>query len=85
VALEDLSGPNVAAVLGLELGDVVQVKFTPNGIGTQIDKYARVIRVDHDIRPASHRLIFGFQTLDYASFILDDNEFGKLDIGRLGF
>jgi hypothetical protein len=85
VALEDLSGPNVAAVLGLELGDVVEVRFTPNGIGTQIDKYARVIRVDHDIRPASHRLIFGFQTLDYASFILDDNEFGKLDTGRLGF
>jgi hypothetical protein len=85
VALEDLSGPNVATVLGLELGDVVEVKFTPNNIGTQINKYARVIRVDHDIRPASHRLVFGFQTLDYASFILDDNEFGKLDTGRLGF
>ena len=85
VALEDLSGPNVATVLGLELGDVVQVKFTPNNIGTQINKYARVIRVDHDIRPAAHRLVFGFQTLDYASFVLDDNEFGKLDTGRLGF
>lgn len=85
VVLEDLTAPNVATVLSLELGDVVQVKFTPNSIGTQINKYARVIRVDHDIRPASHRLLFGFQTLDYASFILNDAVFGKIDTGRLGF
>jgi hypothetical protein len=85
VALEDLSDANTATVLGVELGDVVQIKFTPNGVGTQIDKYARVIAVDHSIVTGSHRLVFGFQTLDYASFILDDSEFGKLDTGRLGF
>lgn len=85
VALESLSDANTAAVLGVELGAVVRIKFTPNNIGTQIDNYARVIAIDHSIVTGSHRLVFGFQTLDYASFILDDGEFGKLDIGRLGF
>lgn len=85
VALEDLDGTNTAKVLGLELGNVVEVRFTPNKIGTQIDKYARVIKIDHSINPSSHRLVFGFQTLDYASFVLDDSEFGIMDIGRLGF
>jgi hypothetical protein len=35
--------------------------------------------------PMSHRITFGFQTLDYASLVLDDLEFGILDTGRLGF
>jgi hypothetical protein len=85
VKLEALSSGNQADVLGLEIGDVCEIKFTPNNVGTQIDKYATIIRIDHDIQPASHSITFGFQTLDYASLVLDDLEFGLLDTGRLGF
>ena len=85
VQLEALSSLNQTKVLGLEIGDVCQIKFTPNNVGTQIDKFASIIRIDHDIQPASHRITFGFQTLDYASLVLDDLEFGILDTGRLGF
>jgi hypothetical protein len=85
VQLEALSPTDQSDVLGLEIGDVARIKFTPNNVGSQIDKYASIIRIDHDIQPASHRITFGFQTLDYASLVLDDTEFGLLDTGRLGF
>ncbi len=85
VALEDLSSANQTAVLGLEIGDIAQIKFTPNQTGTQIDKYATIIRIDHEIVPMSHRITYGFETLDYASLVLDDTVFGLLDDGRLSF
>lgn len=85
VALEDLSSGNQALVLGLEIGDIAEIQFTPNNIGTQIDKYATIIRIDHEIVPMSHRITYGFETLDYASLVLDDSVFGLLDEGRLGF
>jgi hypothetical protein len=85
VQLESLTPSDQSDVLGLEIGDVARIKFTPNNVGSQIDKFASIIRIDHDIQPASHRITFGFQTLDYASLVLDDTEFGLLDTGRLGF
>jgi hypothetical protein len=85
VALEDLSSGNQTAVLSLEIGDIAQIKFTPNQTGTQIDKYATIIRIDHEIVPMSHRITYGFETLDYASLVLDDTVFGLLDDGRLSF
>lgn len=85
VQLEALSSGDQANVLGLEIGDVAEIKFTPNNVGTQIDKYASIIRIDHDIRSDSHSITFGFETLDYASLVLDDLEFGLLNTGRLGF
>jgi hypothetical protein len=85
VQLESLTPSDQADVLGLEIGDVARIKFTPNNVGSQIDKFASIIRIDHDIQIASHRITFGFQTLDYASLVLDDTEFGLLDTGRLGF
>lgn len=85
VALEDLSSANQASVLGLEIGDIARIKYTPNNTGSQIDKYASIIRIDHDIVPMSHRITFGFETLDYASLVLDDVVFGLLDDGRLSF
>jgi hypothetical protein len=54
-------------------------------VGSQIDQYATIIKIAHDIAPMSHRITFGFQTLDYASLVLDDLEFGLLNDGHLGF
>jgi len=85
VVLEDLTLAEQASVLSLEIGDISQIKFTPNQTGTQINKYASIIAIDHDIRPMSHRITYGFETLDYASLVLDDLVFGLLDDGRLSF
>jgi hypothetical protein len=84
VQLEALTSPEQVKVLGLEINDVCQIKFTPNGIGSAINKYATIIKIEHDIRPFQHRVVFGFETLDYASLVLDDLEFGILDVNQLG-
>ena len=85
VVLEDLTPAQQASILSLEIGDISEIKFTPNQTGTQIDKYASIIAIEHDIRPMSHRITYGFETLDYASLVLDDLIFGLLDDGRLSF
>jgi len=85
VALHDLNDTSLEQVLGLEVGDTGRIKFTPNGVGTQIDKFAAVIGISHAVSQSSHFVTFNFQTLDFASFVLDDSEFGILGTSRLGF
>jgi len=85
VQLEALTPAQESSVLGLKIGDTARIKFTPNRVGSQIDKYASIIKIDHEILPKSHRITFGFQTLEYASFVLDDLEFGILNTNQLGF
>lgn len=70
------------AALALELNDVVEIKFTPNGIAPAISKYAEIIRIDHSVGLVNHVLSFGFSTLDFSLFVLDDAQFGKLDSGN---
>ena len=82
VMLDDLSESEIAEVLGLELGDSAAIKFTPNKVGPQIIKYGQVIRIDHSIDPNMHMVSFGFATLDFTTFVLDDEIFGKLDSGN---
>jgi hypothetical protein len=83
VNLQEISTEEATAVLGLEIGSVVKISFTPNGIAPAIEKYAEVIAIAHDANITTHRVSLGFATLDYASFILDDAVFGKLDTGTL--
>lgn len=82
VILNDLSEQHLEQVLGLELGDAAAIKFTPNKTGPEIIKYAQVIRIDHNIDPLIHSVTFGFATLDFTTFVLDDAQFGKLDSGN---
>jgi hypothetical protein len=84
VQLEALTSAEQIKVLGLEINDICEIKFTPNKIGTPINKYALIIKIEHDIQPLQHRVVFGFETLDYASFVLDDLEFGILNVNQLG-
>lgn len=85
VVVDELSSANQALILGLEIGDFVTIKFTPNQIAPAIEKIAEIIRIDHDISPESHVVSLGFATLDYFLLVLDDPEFGKLDAGALAF
>lgn len=84
VNLSEITTEQATQVLGLELGSVVQISFTPNGIAPAIVKYAEVIAIAHAADVVAHRVSLGFSTLDYASFVLDDAVFGKLDTGTLG-
>lgn len=80
---ESLADQNT--VLGLEIGDVVLVEFTPNNIGDSIAQYGEIIRIDHTVTPTFHTVTFGLEELRYQPLVLDDAVFGKLDVGTLSW
>lgn len=83
--VDTLSTANRAIVLGLELGDVILLKFTPNGIGDPIEQYGQVIRLDSDIQNERHDVTIGLTSLDWTFLVLDDAVFGILDTDHLAF
>jgi len=86
VVLDDLISTEQQEVLGLEIGDFVTVKFTPNGIPPAIRKVAEVIRIDHDITPDAHVVSIGLATTEGSFWTLSDIIFGRLSTGNvLGF
>jgi len=85
VNLDELTEINKAKILDLELGDIVQIKFTPGDVGDPIDRYAEIISIENTILPTLHTVRFGFSTLDRASLVLDDVVFGKLGAYALAY
>jgi hypothetical protein len=85
INLTNLSPANRATVLGLELGDVIVVTFTPNGVGSPIVQYGQIIRLASDIDPESHFLSIGVASVDWNFLVLDDLVFGILDTNHLAF
>lgn len=80
VRLNDLSTEQQTDLLGLELGDVVKVTFTPNGIPPAIQRFCEVIKLSHEVTvDGQHHMNFGFSTIDNIALILDDEVLGRLD------
>lgn len=77
--LRGLSDAQVLDVLGLDIGDQVDVVFTPNRIPPRVAIRNRIIGVSHDIGVDSHFVSFNFEKLPFVFFVLDDPAFGKLD------
>lgn len=71
-------------VLGLDFGDVVRVRFTPNGIGDPIDQYLTIEGVSHSISNLTHQVSFDMELITYFPFELDSNDYGILDTNVLG-
>lgn len=82
IILDQRTPEQQAEILALELNDVVEIKFTPNGIAPAIVKYAEVISINHNVDTVNHVVQLGFSTLEFALFVLDDTQFGKLDAGN---
>ena len=72
-------------LFGLEIGDVVNVTFTPNQIPPAIVKYLEIINIEHVVTTSSHYMTLGFKEITYAPLVLDDEVFGKLDVGTLSW
>lgn len=83
VALDGLTGDQKNQVLQFELGDVVQIKFTPNGVGDAIERYGQIIGIKHNVGVDRHIITFGLGSLQYAFLVLDDTGFGILDVNAL--
>jgi hypothetical protein len=88
---EDIDSQNLLTeqeqdlVLGLELGDLVEVQFTPSEIPPAIEQFSRVIGINQEWNPASKKIRFALERLDFSLFILDDPVLGLLDEDRLSF
>jgi hypothetical protein len=81
VRMNGLTQAQQLQVLDLELGDPVDIVFTPQGIGDPIERTVVVDQIEHNITPADHVVRLNFsQTL--TGFTLDQDQ---LDQGRLGF
>jgi hypothetical protein len=85
VILDVLSTEQQNEVLDLEIGDIVQVRFTPSGIPPAIEQYVRVIGISHDWQNNEKRINLSLERLDFSLFILDDPVLGILDEDRLSF
>lgn len=85
VSLDGLSGAQVEPILAVELGDIVSIKFTPNGIGDVIARYGQVNKIEHSITADRHNIVYGFGSLQFAFLVLNDVGFGILDENALAF
>lgn len=83
IVLDDLTEAEQNELLALELGDVVQIRFTPNNVPPAISKYAQIISINDSGLIDRYRLRFGFRTLDTGLFTLNDDAFGRLDAGNV--
>jgi hypothetical protein len=81
IPVDRLQGTNLGAVLGLDLGDQVTVRFTPNGIGDPLLQTVVVESIEHSISPGRHDMRLTLSQ-SLAGFILDTS---RLDIDGLGF
>tara|TARA_R110002126_G_scaffold3894_2_gene21468 strand:+ start:122 stop:1315 length:1194 start_codon:yes stop_codon:yes gene_type:complete len=79
VNLDTVGATYKATCLGLEIGDVVSITFTPNGIGAPIQQYGQIIRISHELEPLRHDMFISVSSLDWTFLVLDDAVFGKLD------
>jgi hypothetical protein len=85
ISLEGLTGEQAQQVLDVELGDIVRITFTPNGIGSAINRYGQVNKIEDTITADRHTIVFGFGSLQFSFLILDDPGFGILDTNVLAF
>jgi hypothetical protein len=77
VTLHDKSVSDQLKLLDVEINDALRIVFTPNNIGDEIDQYALVTGIEHNIGIDAHYVTFQF---GYAQvpIILDHPVFGRL-------
>ena len=85
VVLNALNDAQTAEVLALDLGALVQVLYTPSGIGDPIDQFVRLDSIEHNIDAAQHRVRLSFSQGEPPALVLDSATFGILDTNTLGF
>jgi hypothetical protein len=78
VVLEDKNDVQVDRLTAIEIGDVVQVVFTPRGFGTQVDQFAVVVSIKNNIGIDRHSMTFGLGAVNIYPLILDDPYYGRL-------
>jgi hypothetical protein len=84
VDMANLNSSQKAAMFGLDMGSVIQVKFTPNGIAPAIERYGLVIAINHQISAEDHIITVGVGSLQTSLFVIGDPVFGTIGEGAPG-
>lgn len=74
----------VPQLVGLEIGDLIRVRYTPNQIGEQISQIAIVEGLAHTVTPQQHLMTFALDRVSTLPFELDSDDWGVLDESTLG-
>jgi len=76
-----MSAPDRTTIIGLEIGDVVQITRTfAVGTPSSVTALYAIDRISHQITPATHRVTLGlFNAAILYEFTLDDAIYGVLD------
>lgn len=69
----------------LELGDVVGVTWTPNGVGAAIEQTSVIQGIEWQAWPGDHSVTFNLTRRAGSPFLLDDLDLGLLDTSTLNF
>jgi hypothetical protein len=85
VVLDKQDPDQTAALLNLEIGDIVQVRFQPSGIPPAIELPCRIIGISNNWEPTVKRTTFALETLNFGVFVLDSPLLGELDNDRLSY
>ena len=80
VLLNDLSQSQQDSLTDVELTDTVRIVFTPNQVGSSIDRFAEIIGIEHQIGADYHSMKFTFAAIIDNPFILDETNYGRLAI-----
>lgn len=77
----------ILTICGLDIGDVIDITFTPKGVGNAVDQSLVVQGIRHDRDPENHVVTISTARLEQQNpFTLDDTVLGLLDgIGVLTF
>lgn len=82
VLLNDLTADQKGQVLQLEIGDLVTVRFTPNGIGDPIEQDVGIESIEDEMTPAAHYVSFNLSARLMNVFIVGYSNLGE---GVLGY
>ena len=84
VYVSELTTQQLQDVIALELGNTIEVVFTPNKIGTAINQFLTVDAIEHSVTPTIHTITFDLSETSLG-FVLDDSLFGVLNTDRLAY
>jgi len=79
VDLETINSSQRAALLNAELGDVIQLQFTPNNVPPEIEQFGKIIGITQQQNQSEQKIRLNLASVAGALFVLDDAVFGKLD------
>jgi hypothetical protein len=84
VSVDLATTTSVPQLVGVEIGDILRVRYTPNGIGEQISQFALVEGVSHNATPQQHTITFALDRITTLPFELNSDEWGVLNTSTLG-